>query len=210
MSGRARITAFAIASIVSIATVATVSPAIANTARQSKTYHVAVGQNGSPQFVPDRIYVHMGDTVQWDWQSDAHSSTDSSGLGLWDSGVLNEGATFSRIFTASATYHYESTPDPGMTGVVRVPMHVHPKSGVAGKTEFTFTWATADPPPGVLYQAQLLGPGSDRWGTFSEGTQRSFKTGLGAVGTWYVRARLIRPVDDTYTHWSPTLVVIAS
>ncbi len=67
-----------------------------------------------------------GDTVQWNWASDDHSSTSGTPDhpdGLWDSGVLNEGATFSFTFSTAGVFNYYCTPHGsccGMIGTVSV------------------------------------------------------------------------------------------
>jgi hypothetical protein len=124
--------------------------------------------------------------------------------------VLAVGATFSRVFTAAATYHYVSTPDAGqgMMGVVRVPMQVHPKSGIAGQTIFRITWASAQPPSGVYFEVQCLegtGKFRDCFGTPSLG--EGFRTTLGSAGTWYFRARLLNTTTGDHTSWSPIATV---
>jgi len=187
----------------------TASPALAG--GPPTTAHVEVGPGGDPVFSPKNAHARIGDTVEWDWASSGHSSTDSSGLGLWDSGVLSQGDTFSRVFTAAGKYHYVSTPDAGagMTGVVRVPMQVNPKSGVAGITNFRFTWGDAAPPAGVYFEVQCLegsaGKFRDCFG--SPGLGETFRTTLGSGGTWHFRARLLNTVSGAHTNWSPIATV---
>jgi plastocyanin len=108
----------------------------------SSIFDVAVGPNNALQFVPNTVTVtvganclcfmpsmvtiHPGDTVQWSWSSSGHSSssgTPGAPNGIWDSGILNLGATFSHTFNTPGSFPYYCTPHGqccGMTGVVNV------------------------------------------------------------------------------------------
>jgi hypothetical protein len=46
---------------------------------------------GSAVFDPSVVNVRMGGKVVWTWDSSGHSVTDTTGMGLYDSGVLNTG-----------------------------------------------------------------------------------------------------------------------
>jgi plastocyanin len=48
--------------------------------------------------------IHVGDKVEWEWEASGHSSTADGGL--WDSGVMNNGANFSHTFTSAGTFPY--------------------------------------------------------------------------------------------------------
>src|SRR5580693_5322253 len=51
-------------------------------------------------FAPDPVTIHVGDTVDWVWDSNDLSTTSVKGTAeQWDSGVLNAGATFEHTFT---------------------------------------------------------------------------------------------------------------
>jgi plastocyanin len=61
-------------------------------------------------YAPNPVTIHVGDTVQWAWDSNGLSTTSVSGSAeQWDSGVLNAGATFSHTFTHEGTFAYYST-----------------------------------------------------------------------------------------------------
>ncbi len=52
-------------------------------------------------FYPAFVSIQQGDTVQWIWDDDTHSTTSGSPgnpSGFWNSGVLNNGATFTHVF----------------------------------------------------------------------------------------------------------------
>lgn len=59
------------------------------------TVPVSVGPGGMLVFNPVNVTARQGDTVKWTWGSSGHTTTDTTGLGLWDSKVRSAGATFS-------------------------------------------------------------------------------------------------------------------
>ena len=71
---------------------------------------------------PATIQVRKGMSVKWVYCEPANSDphTVTSDLGLWDSGLLRSGSTFSRAFAASGSFTYTCTPHPEMHGTVAV------------------------------------------------------------------------------------------
>ena len=89
------------------------------------TVIVTVGPGGDFSFSPSDVTINQGDTVQWVWQSNGHSTTSGSNCtanGTWDSGTRNTPATFSHTFNSSGTFPYYCNPHCalGMTGSVTV------------------------------------------------------------------------------------------
>jgi plastocyanin/uncharacterized protein YggT (Ycf19 family) len=90
------------------------------------TFTVTVGTNGQLVFTPSSVTIHPGDQVRWTWSSGGHSTTSGSpGMpnGIWDSGLRNQGATFTRTFNSTGTFPYYCTPHGGccaMVGTVTV------------------------------------------------------------------------------------------
>src|SRR5438876_4379980 len=90
------------------------------------TVDVTVAPNGQLVFSPSSITINPGDTVRWTWAATFHSST--SGIpgmpnGIWDSGILNQGATFTHTFNSTGSFPYYCTPHGaccGMVGMVTV------------------------------------------------------------------------------------------
>lgn len=88
---------------------------------------VDVGPGGN-NFAPASLTIKVGDTVEWTWKSDAHTVTEASGTGCtprtggFDSGLRNNGATFTRTFNAAGTVNYFCTPHCalGMKGTITV------------------------------------------------------------------------------------------
>src|SRR4030095_15379971 len=95
-------------------------------AASATTVDVTVGPNGNLVFSPSSITIHPGDQVKWTWSSSGHSTTSGSPgqpNGIWDSGILNAGATFTRTFNSTGTFPYYCTPHGGccaMVGTVTV------------------------------------------------------------------------------------------
>jgi len=89
------------------------------------TTTVLVGKGGL-FFVPSSVTIGVGDTVQWTWSASGHSSTAGTPgqpSGFWDSGIKNQGATFSHTFPAAGSFPYFCSPHGlccGMVGSVTV------------------------------------------------------------------------------------------
>lgn len=81
---------------------------------------------GAVTFQPASITINAGDQVTWsNTSSDTHTSTSGSGCaanGIWASGNLAPGATFSHTFNTPGTFPYFCEPHcgMGMTGTVTV------------------------------------------------------------------------------------------
>jgi plastocyanin len=62
------------------------------------------------QFSQNTVTINVGDTVEWVWQSNDHSTTSVKGsMEHWDSGVQNNGFTFDHTFTQTGTFVYYCT-----------------------------------------------------------------------------------------------------
>src|SRR5260370_12371196 len=84
-------------------------------AASATTFNVTIGPNGNLVFSPSSVTIHPGDQVKWTWGSSGHSSTPGSpGMpnGVWDSGILTQGAPFTRTFHTAGTFPYSYPPPP--------------------------------------------------------------------------------------------------
>ncbi|MGZ3892459.1 MAG: cupredoxin domain-containing protein [Bacteroidia bacterium] len=70
-------------------------------------------------FSPTSLYIKANTTVKWT-NKDGTDHTVTSTTGLFDSGKLNNGATYSHQFTSEGTYTYKCTIHSGMTGTITV------------------------------------------------------------------------------------------
>ncbi len=88
------------------------------------TVNIVDNPDGSFSYVPNSVFLTLGDTVKWVNQSFAvHTVT--SGIsptpdGRFDSGLLAHLATFQRAFTAMGPYRYFCTVHPTLMAMVRV------------------------------------------------------------------------------------------
>src|SRR5207249_5892861 len=82
------------------------------------TFNVTVGVCHYPcgyfpfVFGPSSVTIHPGDQVMWTWASNGHSTTSGrTGMpnGIWDSGIRNQGATFTHTFNRAGTFPYYCT-----------------------------------------------------------------------------------------------------
>jgi plastocyanin len=132
-------------------------------------------------FQPDTARANAGDSVVWT-NNGSHTHTTTSGLsgvpdGLWDSGPLSHGATFTRAFPAGGTFdyycqfHYAS----GMTGAVVV---AGSGFGAAPGTLKVRTGLTSDPNP---FRAAT--------------TLRLATAGLGSVRIFSASGQLVRSLE---------------
>jgi plastocyanin len=70
-------------------------------------------------FSPSTITVTAGTTITWkNYDIDAHTVT--SDEGLFNSGSIQQNATFTHTFDSTGTYDYHCTPHPTMTASVVV------------------------------------------------------------------------------------------
>ena len=68
-------------------------------AARAMTVDVTVGPSFELVFSPSSVTIHPGDQVRWTWGSSGHSTTSGSPgqpNGIWDSGIHNQGATFTQ------------------------------------------------------------------------------------------------------------------
>ena len=93
------------------------SSSVTVTAGSSPTTHYIDIQNYA--FSPSTITINVGDTIVWT-NYDAASHTVTSDDGIFNSGSITQGNTWSYTFTNAGTFGYHCSPHPGMTGTVIV------------------------------------------------------------------------------------------
>jgi hypothetical protein len=71
-------------------------------------------------FVPPAVTVYRGETVRWTNSATIRPHTTSSLTGVWDSGTLAPGQSFSFTFAAAGDYDYRCLIHPSMTGRITV------------------------------------------------------------------------------------------
>jgi plastocyanin len=118
------------------------------------TVNVTVAPNGAFVFSPPDVTIRPGDKVRWTWGDDFHSTTSGTpGMpnGLWNSGVLIQGAVFTHTFTTVGTFQYYCTPHGAccnMVGTVKVVSETPTPTPRPTATATPRPTATATPPDG--------------------------------------------------------------
>jgi plastocyanin len=76
--------------------------------------------SGSTQFSPNNVTIKAGCSIKWTiTSSTSHTSTSSTGL--WNSGSLSSGGTYTRQFTSTGSFGYKCNFHPGvMFGTITV------------------------------------------------------------------------------------------
>jgi outer membrane protein assembly factor BamB len=154
---------------------------------------------------PKEVISHkIGYAVQWsNIGSKGHSVKDSSPLDLFRSGTIAADAVWQYTFAAASVYKYECGKNGTFTGKVKVPMIFEPDAGGLA-TSFTVTWASAPPPPGLVYDVQIQRPGSSDWTFWKEGvtTQSATFVPDAGKGTYQFKAHIRNPVTGDGTSYS--------
>jgi plastocyanin len=69
-------------------------------------------------FRPRNLTISRGTRVRW--VNAGNSDHSSTATGRWDSGLLDRGETYRRVFRQSGTFPYFCTAHPGMRGTITV------------------------------------------------------------------------------------------
>jgi plastocyanin len=78
-----------------------------------------VANAGSNSFSPNPVEVKVGETVTW-INDDSGRHTVTSKDGVFDSGMMGKGQSFSFTFDKAGEYQYSCSPHPNMVGTVVV------------------------------------------------------------------------------------------
>jgi plastocyanin len=108
-SGSAAGTTAAIETTAAAATTATTAPVAGGLAVTIESF----------AFNPDSLTIKVGDTVTWT-NKDSVGHTITEDKGAFDSGSINNGATFSFTFKTAGTFSYHCTVHPNMTAKIIV------------------------------------------------------------------------------------------
>ncbi len=124
-------------------------------AARAITVDVTIGPNFELVFSPSSVTIHPGDQVKWTFGSSGHSTTSGSPgqpNGIWDSGIHNQGATFTHTFNSAGTFPYYCVPHGGccmMVGTVMV-VNASPTPMPTSTPRPTATPATTPTPSPVV------------------------------------------------------------
>jgi plastocyanin len=160
-------------------------------------------------FTPRRPSIGQGKGVIWTFNGpSSHTVTDSTGLGLFDSGSLGAGSSFRYFFNGAGNYAYACSIHPSMTANVRVPVVVTPLSGDES-TVFTVKWAGDFAPTGFVFDVQIKRPG-ETWTDWRIDQTVNTDTFMpdGGPGTYQVRARYRNTDSGATNQYSKPVTVI--
>jgi hypothetical protein len=164
-------------------------------------------------FPPDSPTVDFGTTVSWTFDPSnlqAHSVTDASGMGLFDSGSRPAGASYDQRFEAGGTYRVRDVATADLA-TIRVPITALPP---AGGVNFVYDvmWATGPPPADFAYDVQIERPGAPGfldWLPDTNLAQADFMPDAGP-GIYAFRARIRNRTNGKATGWSPSALIEAT
>jgi hypothetical protein len=153
-------------------------------------------------FSPATAKVNQGFSIQWNFMGPSnHTATDTTGMGLFNSGSHGPGSSYSFVFIAAGRYPYHCSIHPSMTGSISVPIKV-PANGKVG-TPFVVTWSSIKAPVGKVFDVQIKKPGAAGFTSFRTGViGRSAKFTPSKAGTYRFRARIRRPGNHTASNYS--------
>src|SRR3990172_11365902 len=125
---------------------------------QRATVNVSMVDN---VFQPQTITIQVGDTVVWTNNGALPHTSTSDTAGMWDSGILSPGQTFSRTFDTAGTFPYNCTihRSLGMVGTVIVQAAAQPTAtSTPGAPTPTATAAAATPTPTFVLTPEEVCP----------------------------------------------------
>jgi hypothetical protein len=155
----------------------------------------------------------QGSGVAWSFpatNANAHSVTDASALGLFDSGLRAPGGSFTTTLIAAGKYTIRDSAT-GTTSMIKVPLKVRPTSGSTA-TSFTLTWASETPPAGYAFDVQVKRPGTTAYAYWRSSTTETSGAFVpdGATGTYSFRARYRSATSSGASGWSSAIAITVS
>jgi plastocyanin len=168
-------------------------------------------------FSPMSSKLAQGDGAQWSFYGpNSATATDSSGMGLFDSGARSAASSYAFTFTAAGRYPYQNSLARTHTGTISVPLLASPASGTVA-TVFTITWASAPPPAGyassvrVAYCAALpCTPAYHAWKTGVTATSATFGSTDPAwqgPGTYFFQGLMVNTTNHAHSGYSSTATI---
>lgn len=143
-------------------------------------------------FLPAAVDIPRGGTIVFDHLGPSHhTATDGTGMGLYDSGSVDETSPPTwYTFEAAGMYRFVCVFHAHMSGRAYVPVRAAPATGRASRPR-TITWATGPAPDGFVYDVQIRRPGAGwtPWRMRVVKRAASFRADAG-TGRYRFRARL--------------------
>ncbi len=97
-----------------------IQPPTAASIPSNSTVVKIVANAGSNSFSPNPVEVKVGETVTWINDDSGRHTVTSKDDGVFDSGMMGKGQSFSFTFDKAGEYPYFCSPHPGMVGTVVV------------------------------------------------------------------------------------------
>jgi Tol biopolymer transport system component len=160
-------------------------------------------------FQPAIAKPKLGANVLWNNAGPTeHTTTDNTGLNLWDSGIVPAGQSFLFKFLSAGKYAYVCTIHPGMAGTVQVPMTASPLSGTV-TTTFTFTWSIKANQSGLVFDVQVQRPGETTFSDWLTNTKLASSTFVpdAGTGTYAFRARVRNQTTQSASDYSAPVAI---
>jgi hypothetical protein len=157
-------------------------------------------------FSPTAAQTVIGGAMTWVLpasDTNSHTITDGSGLGLFNSGIRAPGGSFSFTFPAAGTY-VVSDPTNRKSSTVGLRVSATPTSGTSA-TSFTIRWANRALPAGYVEDVSIERPGRSTfapWRTGRTGTSASFLPDAGK-GTYRFVSRIRKTANGHQSLFSP-------
>jgi plastocyanin len=95
-------------------------PTAATPIPDNSTVVKIVANAGSNSFSPNPVEVKVGETVTWINDDSGRHTVTSKDDGVFDSGMMGKGQSFSFTFDKAGEYSYFCSPHPNMVGTVVV------------------------------------------------------------------------------------------
>ena len=198
----------------------------------------AVGANGGNRGVVTRLcpvrasdagfsptsasVAFQGSNVAWSFpktNTQPHSVTDASALGLFDSGLRPPGSSFTTTLIAAGNYAVRDTAT-GNTSTIKIPLKVKPTCPCSSPTptsdpipsSYALTWASETPPPGYAIDVQIKRPGTSTYVYWQKRTRQAdgaFVPDAGP-GTYSFRARYRNLSNWSASGWSSAVTITVS
>ena len=167
------------------------------------------GGGPMPQYSPNHPRIQQHQEVEWNFIGSTMSATDSTGMGLFNSGPKSGSSadpTYSFAFEAAGSYPFSSTTTPSVKGTISVSMRRSPASGHLSTT-FAIG-VTCAVRKGFASDVEIRPPGGN-WAWWRYGvTTTSVGFKATRTGTYQFRSRLRRASNNTFSGFSPLVLVV--
>ncbi|HLK44303.1 MAG TPA: hypothetical protein VKV34_13255 [Thermoleophilia bacterium] len=160
----------------------------------------------SSSYDPVNVTQKLDGTIEWVFLA-SNSVTDSSTMGLFNSGVKSSGQ-YEFSFTQAGTFAYHSSSQPSVKGTVIWNVIRSRNDGAPGT--YTVTWASAIR-SGYVEDVEITRPGATTYSWLAFGTTAKSSTlDLGKAGRYWFRARMRKQANNGVSGFSPAVSIAIS